>query len=229
MAMRVLTITSPPTRAQFWKMLAEAVGYFTGSIDTADLSATARIKEGQVRFYPGGHDHNLTTDAGGKPPVSTSIRKRNFDLNHFLPLWGNYYQDEVSPDSGLYIILAGAGSITLTSSATTSFNGVTSTWYYDTVLMDYNPYDTSWDTSTQPCQLDIRTLDVYDSASPFNTNWTLFGAIACPFLAAGGGFAEMYIERIGFGTTGAPHFHFVARTTQSGTVEFDYKVVLKRL
>lgn len=214
------TLSSPPRRYSLWNLFNEAWGYFTGGIGMGDISLTVKLLESQIHFYEGGHNHNATTNAGGKPLVVTSLLKKHFNLQGLDVVWGNYYASGIS-GGYLFIVLSGSGTCQLASTTT----GLV----YGTVLMDYNPYITTWAT-TQACQLDLRFLNAYNSASPFNSNWTLVHAYLCPIYATT---IDRYLvnQAWGFdtGASNAPYFRMVAKTTGTGTLTFDYKVVLQKL
>lgn len=218
-----LTLSSPPTRASLWKMFNEAWGYLTGGIEIGDLSTTVKLLESQVAFWESGHNHNATTNAGGKPLVTTGLAKRHFNLQDLTCLWGNYYSPRIRGEY-IYAVLAGSGSIPLASTTT----GLV----YGTVRFDYNPYDTTWAT-TQLCQLDLRMLSAYNSAAPFNSGWTVAFAYLTPRGTATITDFDYSMLNQGFGfdygASSAPYFRVVAATTATGTLYFDYKVVLRRL
>jgi hypothetical protein len=205
-------------------MLAEAWGKFTGGLNTSEISASAKLKESQIAFHVAGHFHDGTT---GASLTSASIRKKHLNVASLKTLWGNLYYDDVL-GSNIYIVLAGHGTCTLATSATAVWPNGTRTFYYGLVEIDYNPYDTTWPT-TAACQLDIRDLAAYYSSSPFNSNWTPLGAVAVPVYA---GAIDLLVKRIAYGganTTTGPNLYFLAETTGSGTVNFDYHVVLRKL
>lgn len=217
------SVDNPPTRPQVWKMLVEAWGYLTGGIGMTDIASTVKLLERQVAFYEAGHNHNLTTDAGGKPLVSTGIFKRHFDLQECDVLWGNYYVPRINA-SNIYAIVAGSGSCDLHSTTTNKVFG--------TVKLDYNLFDLGWAT-TEPCQLDLRNLGAANLAAPFDANWTLAFAYACPvYTGAVDPVMQCLINQaFGFdtGATSAPYMRFVAATTVTGTLQFDYKCVIRKL
>lgn len=225
--MRVLTIDSPPTRAGLWKMLAEAFGKFTGGILAADLAATPRFKEYQIRFDYFGHNHTGTTSGGGELLNATSIRKKHLNLSLLPVLWGNYYYGAIQ-GTNVFAILAGKGTCSLGTSETAGSTTV-HTFHRGSVAIDYNPFDTTWPT-TAACQLGIRGLSGYYSTTPFNTNWTVVGAVASPEKVLATDHIFNQVKQVAFtvNATGA-YLAFVAETATAESVAFDYKVVLQRL
>jgi hypothetical protein len=227
MALSNYSLSTPPQRYSLWKLFNEAWGYFTGGIAMGDLDVATKLLESQVHFHEDGHNHNATTDSGGKPLVTTGLLKKHFNLNAMNVVWGNYYQPLIY-SSNIFVVLSGSGTCNLTSTTTGMGYGTGTTGLvYGTVLIDFNPYDTTWAT-TQKCQLDLRYLAGYNSAAPFNSNWTLAFAYACPIYAA---VIDRYLvnQAFGFQSAVTPYFRLAAHTTVTGTMTFDYKVVLQRL
>jgi hypothetical protein len=220
MALSAYTLTTPPRRYSLWKLFNEAWGYFTGGIAMGDIDTTTKLLETQIHFHEDGHNHNATTNAGGKPLVTTGLLKKHFNLQAMNVVWGNYYVPRIYA-AKIYVVLSGSGTCVL-GSTTTSL-------VYGTVLMDYNPYDTTWAT-TQKCQLDLRFLAAYNSAAPFNSNWTPVFAYVCPVYS---GAIDYCLVNQGWGfdsgASSAPYFRLVAKRLATGTMNFDYKVVLQRL
>lgn len=214
------TLTSPPERYSLWKLFNEAWGYFTGGIAMGDIDTATKLLESQVYFHEDGHNHNATTNAGGKPLVVTGLLKKHFNLQAMNVVWGNYYVPRVYA-TNVYVILSGSGTCTL-GSTTTSL-------VYGTVPFDYNPFDTTWPT-TNLCQLDLRFLSAINTAAPFNSNWTPVFAYVCPVYS---NVVDRYLVNQAWGfdlnATSAPYFRLVAKTTATGTMNFDYKVILQRL
>ncbi len=217
------SVDDPPTRPQIWKMLVEAWGYLTGGIGMTDIAGTVKLLERQIAFYEAGHSHNPTTDAGGKPLVSTGIFKRHFDLQDCDVLWGNYYVPRINAFN-VYAVVAGGGSCDLHSTTTGKV--------YGTVKLDYNPNDTAWAT-TQACQLDLRALTAINTGNPFQNNWTLVFAYACPVYTGTVDPVEKLLinQAFGFDTAAAsaPYLRLVAATSVTGTLRFDYKCVIRKL
>jgi hypothetical protein len=221
MALSAYTLTTPPRRYSLWKLFNEAWGYFTGGIAMGDIDTTTKLLESQIHFHEDGHNHNATTNAGGKPLVTTGLLKKHFNLQAMNVVWGNYYVPRIY-STNIYVVLSGSGTCELTSTTT----GLV----YGTVPIDFNPYDLTWDTVTQKCQLDLRFLSGINTATPFNSNWTPVFAYVCPVYA---NVIDHYLVNQGWGVqitgTQPPYFRLVAKTTATGTMTFDYKVVLQRL
>jgi len=218
MALSNYTLSTPPQRYSLWKLFNEAWGYFTGGIAMGDIDTTTKLLETQIHFHGDGHDHNATTNAGGKPLVTTGLLKKHFNLQAMNVAWGNYYVPQIY-STKIYVVLSGSGTCELTATTT----GLV----YGTVLIDYNPYDTTW-TAGNPCQLDLRFLSGYNTAAPFDSNWEAVFAYLCPIYAAT---IDRYLvnQAFGFLTVTHPYFRLVANTTATGTMTFDYKVILQRL
>lgn len=220
MALANYTLNTPPDRFSLWKLFNEAWGFFTGGMALGDITTTgAKLIESQVHFHEDGHNHNATTDAGGKPLVTTGLLKKHFNLNAMNVVWGHYYRPLVR-SSDIFVVLSGSGTCELTATTTSLV--------YGTVPIDCDPYDTSWPT-TNLCQLDLRFLTSgYTSSAPFNSNWTLVFAYACPIYNTT---IDRYLVNQAFGWASGTtaYFRFVAKTTATGTMTFDYKVVLQRL
>lgn len=228
MALRDLSVDIPPTRKSIWSMLAEAFGYFTGAIKLTDIKSTAQFQENQIKYVSYGHNHNGTA---GKNLAASAITEGVFDLNDCQIAWANYFATLLAGES-YYAVLGGGGTCLLSTGTTATTT--TEIFVYGSTLLDYNP-----NAATAPgsCTLDIRALAAYDTVDPYSTNWTILHCYACPVNTSGVAAMEKALINASWGTGGgAPYVKFAARrigtsgiSASTGTVSFDYIVVIRKL
>jgi hypothetical protein len=235
--LRNLTLDDPPTRHGIWKMLAEAFGYFTGSIKLTDIANPTAFQETQVKFLPVlGHSHNGTA---GSSLATSAIHEKVLDLNDCQVALGRYFGTGVV-GSNIYAFLGGSASCLLgtcvtISQASTSPAANARALVWGSVSFDYNP-NATWAGGNS---LHIRALSTgYDSAS-FASNWTLIHVFPTMGSTGANPLGQFVYHHHWCFWTGVPYLYIAAATSGTsstisasaltGTVYFDYAVAIKQL
>jgi len=222
--LRALTLTNPPTRASFWTLLVEVWGHFTGGITEDDFAASdARLRESQILFVATGHDHD---GADGLGLSTSSVKKRNFNLNDCRVAWGHYWAEQINGED-VYALVGGHGYFTVGTTITGDI-----VIGQGSVLIDYDPSATTAPGGAA-CVLDLRSLTLYGSVGGnLSGSWMLVGAVAVPSHLSATTVPGNWCHRIDFvSDVMAPYFvgYVYNWATTGSSVPFDYLAIIKML